>query len=79
MFFNNKHSLGTPRISTEGTVIGGIERPPPGNPPSAGTEACTRGLTMGGTDGAAPRIGPVGKARPGLLTTGLPSEPATLQ
>lgn len=67
MFFNNRHSLGTPRISTEGTVIGGTERPPPGNPAS------------GGTVGVATRIGPVGNAKPGLLTTGLPREPAALQ
>ena len=59
--------------------MGGTVRPAPGNPASAGTEACTRGLKRGETEGAAPRIGAVGSARPGLLTTGLPSGPATLQ
>ena len=62
MFFNNKHALGTPRISTEGIVTGGTVRPAPGNPASAGTEACTRGLTRGETEGASP-CGLQGKTR----------------
>ncbi|MCI66249.1 hypothetical protein A2U01_0087507, partial [Trifolium medium] len=38
IFFNNKHSLGTPIVSLEGLVIG-IWRPPPGCPANAGTES----------------------------------------
>ena len=79
IFFNIKHSLGTPIVSMEGTVTAGTWRPAPGNPASPGTGACTRGATRGDTTGAAPRIGAVDRGRPGLLSTGEPSEPAMLQ
>lgn len=66
-------------LSTEGTVMAEIERPAPGNAARAGIGACRRGATRGDTAGAAPRIGAVGNARPGLLTAGVPSEPAKLK
>ena len=72
--FNNKHSLGTPIVSTVGKVAMGTWRPEPPSPARAGT----RGV-IGDTAGAAPRIGTVGKVSPVLLTTGVPVEPATLQ
>ena len=72
--FNNKHSLGTPIVSTVGKVAMGTWRPEPPSPVRAGT----RGV-IGHTAGAAPRIGTVGKVRPVLLTIGVPAEPSTLQ
>lgn len=73
MFFNNRHSLGTPTISTEGTVIAGTERAAAVNPASAVT-----GATREEPVAAAPSIGAVGRARPGLLTAGFPNVPVML-
>lgn len=37
MLFNNRHSLGTPMLSRDGTVTGGIvARPDRGTPPGGG-------------------------------------------
>lgn len=70
IFFNSKHSLGTPIVSIAGTVVAGTWRPA-----KAGTGA--RGATREGTTGAGPRIG-ADRAIP-VLTTGVPKGPAILQ
>jgi len=73
MFFNIKHSLGTPIVSIVGIVAMGIWRPPPANPDTAGIEE------RGEPAGTAPSIFPVaGRLRPVLLTTELPREPTML-
>lgn len=58
IFFNNKHSLGIPTLST---VAAPIERPV-GNPARPGKGGCARWLTMGGI----PRTDAVGRGSTGL-------------
>lgn len=79
MFFNNRHSLGTPTISTDGTVTGGTERPAASNPASGGTGAWTRGLTRGETVEAVPSTDVSGWDKPRVLKPGFPSILVTLQ
>lgn len=75
IFFNSKHSLGTPIVSIAGTVVAGTWRPALLIPAKAGTGA--GGATRGGTTGTGPRIG-ADRAIP-VLPTGVPKGPAILQ
>lgn len=79
MFFNNRHSLGTPTISTDGTVTIGTERPAASNPACGGTGAWTRVLTRGELVEAVPSADVSGWDKPRVLTPGFPSILVTLQ
>lgn len=63
MFFNNRHSLGTPTTSKEGTVTVGTERP---------------GLTREETAEAVPSRDFSGCDKPRVLTPGFPNILVTL-
>lgn len=79
MFFNNRHSLGTPTISKEGTLTVGTEEPAASNPARGGTGAWARGLTREETVEAVPGSDVSGWDEPRVLTPGIPNILVTLQ